>query len=60
MLVQHIAANGRQGLSTTQATDTIWALTSAEVYLLLTADSRLTSEQYVEWLADTLIRLLLP
>jgi AcrR family transcriptional regulator len=62
ILAQRVAANGplRPGLSLTQATDTIWALTSAEVYLLLTADRRLTSEQYVEWLADTLIRLLLP
>jgi AcrR family transcriptional regulator len=61
-MVQHVAANGplRDGLTNAQAADTVWTLTSAEVFRLLTVDRGWTRDQYMEWLADSLIRLLLP
>lgn len=61
-VLQHVAANGalRDGISTTQAADIVWTLTSAEVFLLLTVDRGWRSDHYSEWLADSLIRLLLP
>ena len=41
-------------------TETVWALTSAEVYNLLTLDRGWSDEQYATWLAGILTRLLLP
>ncbi len=61
-MVQHVASNGplRDGLTPAQAADTVWTLTSAEVFRLLTGDRGWTRDQYIAWLADSLIRLLLP
>jgi len=61
-MIQHVAANGplREGLDLAQAADTVWTLTSAEVFLLLTVNRGWTRDQYADWLADSLIRLLLP
>lgn len=61
-LVQHVAANGslRNGLTAAQGADIVWTLTSAEVFRLLTVDRGWTTEQYIQWLEDSLIRLLLP
>jgi AcrR family transcriptional regulator len=61
-LVERILANGalRDGVNKAQATDIIWTLTSAEVFRLLTVDRTWSKEQYIEWLADSLKRLLLP
>lgn len=61
-MVLYVTANGplRDGLTNAQAADTIWMLTSAEVFRLLTGDRGWTTDQYIEWLADSLIRLLLP
>lgn len=50
----------RDGLAATQASETIWTLTSPEVFRLLTVDRGWSIEQYNQWLADALIRLLLP
>jgi AcrR family transcriptional regulator len=60
--VQHVAANGslREGLLMPQAVDTVWAITSPEVFTLLTVDRGWSKEQYIDWLATSLIRLLLP
>jgi hypothetical protein len=57
-----LAANGplRDDLGVESAGETIWALTSAEVYRLLTADRGWSREQYERWLSGTLTRLLLP
>jgi hypothetical protein len=62
MVAKHVAANGplRKGLEQTQAAESIWSMTSPELYLLLRRDRGWTDEQYAQWLADTLIRLLLP
>jgi len=43
-----------------EATETVWTLTSPEVFLLLTRDRGWSKGKYAEWLADTLIRALLP
>jgi TetR/AcrR family transcriptional regulator of autoinduction and epiphytic fitness len=50
----------RPGLDEGTTIETVWALTSAEVYNLLTLDLGWTSKQYEHWLAEMLIRLLLP
>jgi AcrR family transcriptional regulator len=60
--VQQIAANGpfRVNMDETHARDIVWTLTSGEVFLLLTRDRGWSKEQYADWLADMLIRALLP
>ena len=62
IVIQHVVANGllRVGMDTAQATDIVWTLMSPEVFLLLTVDRGWSKDQYDEWLADSLIRLLLP
>jgi len=61
LAVQQIAANGpfRDSMDETYARDMVWTLTSGEIYLLLTRDRGWSKEQYSEWLADTLTRVLL-
>jgi TetR/AcrR family transcriptional regulator, regulator of autoinduction and epiphytic fitness len=61
-IAQRLAAQKalRKVLNVEQATDIIWAITSPEVFSMLTIDRSWTRERYVQWLSDTLIRLLLP
>jgi len=61
LAVQQIAANGsfRENMDEDSARDTIWVLTSGEVFLLLTRDRGWSKEKYAEWLANTLTRVLL-
>ena len=60
--VQQIASNGpfREEIDETEARDIVWTLTSGEVFLLLTRDRGWSKEKYTQWLADILIRDLLP
>jgi TetR/AcrR family transcriptional regulator of autoinduction and epiphytic fitness len=60
--VQHVAANGplRSGLDEAYASEIVWAITSPEVFQLLTTQHDWPKEKYSHWLADTLTRLLLP
>jgi AcrR family transcriptional regulator len=60
--VQQIVTNGplQEEMDAAHATDIVWTLTSPEVFLLLTRDRGWSKEKYAEWLADTLIRALLP
>jgi AcrR family transcriptional regulator len=60
--VHQVAANGpfRGNIDETYARDIVWTLTSGEVFLLLTRDRGWSKEQYADWLADMLIRALLP
>lgn len=60
--VQQIASNGpfREKIDEAHATDIVWTLTSPEVFLLLTRDLSWPKEKYVQWLAETLARVLLP
>ena len=50
----------RDGLATSTAADTVWAVTSLELHRLLTVDRGWSGDRYEQWVADTLIRLLLP
>ena len=50
----------REGLTTSAATETVWAVTSPDMHRLLTVDRGWSSDRYETWVADTLIRLLLP
>jgi AcrR family transcriptional regulator len=50
----------RQPLFTDQLKTTVWAISSAEVFDLLTRDQGWSQELYVSWLDDALTRLLLP
>ena len=50
----------REDLTVEQTAEIIWAITSPEVFGLLTVDRGWSRERYVHWLSDTLIRLLLP
>jgi TetR/AcrR family transcriptional regulator of autoinduction and epiphytic fitness len=50
----------RENLSAEQAAETVWTLSSGEVFQLLIEDLGWTREQYETWLWDALTRLLLP
>jgi len=59
--VRQFAANGPlREKDEASATDTVWTLTSPEVFLLLTRERGLSKKEYAEWLADKLTRALLP
>jgi AcrR family transcriptional regulator len=62
IFVRHVSANGplREGLVEKTAGETVWALTSPEVFQLLTRDRGWPAEAYTRWLEDSLVRLLLP
>jgi AcrR family transcriptional regulator len=62
LAVQQIAVNGpfRENIDETYARDTVWTLTSGDVFLLLTRDRGWSKEKYAQWLADILIKDLLP
>jgi len=62
LAVQQVAANGpfRENVDEVYARDTVWTFTSPEVFLLLTQGRGWSKEKYAEWLADMLIRALLP
>ena len=62
ILVQHLSEHSplREGVTDAQAAETVWTLTSPEVFRLLTVDRAWSREQYIRWLADALTRLLLP
>ena len=61
-VVEWVAANGplRDGRTVEAAGETVWLLTSAEVYRLLMVDRGWPRDRYEQWLGDTLIALLLP
>lgn len=58
--VAALQANGPLRLPTGGATDTVWALTSPELYQLLTNVRGWSHRRYTAWLADGLEALLLP
>jgi len=57
-----LLANGplQKNLDKQTAVETIWALTSAEVYNLFMEDRGWSTDEYEFWLTETLARLLLP
>lgn len=62
MVAKSIAANGplRASLDQQTAAETIWSLTSPELYQLCTVDLGWNKARYADWLRETLTRLLLP
>lgn len=60
--VKHLASNGdlRKEMGIPLAAETVWTMTSPEVFLLLTRDRNYSKGQYTTWLETTLTRLLLP
>jgi AcrR family transcriptional regulator len=61
LLIEHLQSTGALRTDTTiaAAADTVWAINSTEVYLLLRDQRGWTDQQYRAWLARTLARLLL-
>lgn len=59
--VRALLANGplQEGLTMEDAAETVWALSSAEVYTLWVTDRGWSVEQYTRWLANTLTKLLI-
>jgi AcrR family transcriptional regulator len=49
----------RPGLDVASAGETVWALSSPELFSLFTADRGWTRDQYAAWLGDSLVRLLI-
>jgi len=49
----------RPGLDAVVAGETAWALSSPELFSLFTADRGWTREQYIAWLGDSLVQLLI-
>ena len=60
--VRALIKNGplRPGITAEKAAETVWALTSAEVFTLLQTNRGWSEEDHKQWLADSLTRLLLP
>ena len=61
-VVRQIGANGplRSYTDEASARDIVWALTSPELFLLLTRDSGWSKEKYRSWLEEALSHALLP
>jgi len=59
--IKYLSANGplRKDLTHDEATETVWVVSSAEVYSLLVNDRGWSTEQYKMWLSKTLANLLL-
>jgi AcrR family transcriptional regulator len=60
--VHALMKNGplREGLTPHEAAQTVWMLTSAEVYILFITNRGWTENQYKQWVVDAVTRLLLP
>ncbi len=59
--IQYLSANItlQEDLTPAEAVETVWAITSAELYNLLTVDRGWSGEKYEQWLAKTLKKILL-
>lgn len=60
--VRALMKNGplRSGVTPQKAAETVWTLTSAEVFSLLKTNRGWSEEKHKQWLSDSLTRLLLP
>jgi hypothetical protein len=54
-----LRANGPLRLSSTAATDAVWALTSPELFQLFTVVRSWSNRRYTTWLAESLETMLL-
>jgi AcrR family transcriptional regulator len=61
LLIEHLRTTGmlRADTTTTEAADSVWAINSTEVYLLLRDQRGLSDDAYASWLTRTLTQLLL-
>lgn len=62
VFVAALLSNGplQEGLTLDDAAETVWALSSGEVYTLLVTDRGWSVDRYRQWLANALTRLLIP
>jgi TetR/AcrR family transcriptional regulator, regulator of autoinduction and epiphytic fitness len=62
VFVNALMANGplQGGVSLEEAADTVWVITSGEVYTLLVADRGWDIEKYKGWLVNALTMLIIP
>jgi AcrR family transcriptional regulator len=62
VFITALQSNGplQEGLSRQEAAETVWTITSGEVYTLLVKDRGWSVEKYRRWLAAALTRLILP
>jgi AcrR family transcriptional regulator len=62
MFVHNLSSHNpiRDDFDERRAGEIVWAITSPEVFRLLTIDRKWSIEDYSHWLGDTLIRLLIP
>jgi AcrR family transcriptional regulator len=58
-IVEALAGDLRAGLSVKEATESLWALSSASMMLMFWQDRGWTPEEYADWLVDAVRRLLL-
>jgi TetR/AcrR family transcriptional regulator, regulator of autoinduction and epiphytic fitness len=62
VFVRALMSNGplQDGLTLEAAADTVWVITSGEVFTLLVADRGWSVEKYQQWLYDALTKLIIP
>jgi len=62
IFINALSSNGplREELTLNEAAETVWAITSAEVYTLMVKDRGWPLGKYQKWLAMALTNLLLP
>ena len=62
VFVNALSANGplRAGLTVEQAAETVWALSSAEVFTLLVTHRGWNADKYQQWLVNALTNLIIP
>ena len=49
----------RKGISKPKVRDVVWSLTGTDVYRMLVVEKGWTSDEYEQWLGDTLVQLLI-
>jgi hypothetical protein len=61
VFITALASNGplQDGLSSNEAAETVWAITSAEVFTLLVTDRGWSIDKYQQWLVNVLSKLLI-
>jgi hypothetical protein len=59
-LIRPLAANGPLRLGDEEAVESVWALTSPELHQLLRRQRGWSRRRYQDWLAASLVELLLP
>jgi hypothetical protein len=62
VLAQHLADRGalKPGLTTAEAADVLWLLNDPGVYYRLVIEQHWDPGRYQDWLADSLVSLLIP